>query len=578
MGIRRNYVQTLIFNSIFNSKLGLTLEPTFRNKAAICLFDHLLVIHAICFRIKGGDDLTKEIVKHVVAYYKSFDKTANVFILCEDGKKSCKPAVRELREQRVANEVVLYFKQHHEVISENIINTLCALGIKAIHVKGFDDSGSIHFKYAFAANEFHLEELQRTCREVESDTLIYAFIIHYRKYFPHTLVLTVSRDTDILAVAMAITSEMGNVLGNTVIGFDNPMLSYSKDFDRCIADFPLIGGPYGVQSLQDSTTTGAENRSEAEAAVRRDVWAALFDVVDCKPFTPHVDRFKASHLYVTKGWKEWIPFFVQLYTIGFRGTLFRKLLHRLVDENHLVASRKLVTTTPMDSLTVDMVLHYYLSCGQYNVRTEMCRRIGQGGENVDPFHPASLVWSATEYNPQTRRLLRRMAIMYSTGGLPHGAYGRYLNVNTNKSIIYMRLSKGPMTRPLTFAALLAGTDYNLSLFNFGIHQITDLLSNHNYITWAKSVVRTDDESVSMPLLLSWTKINPKDYACVPDYLTCIWRTSWFALETWLLRNPTPDHSYGFKVNEDKSSIQYLIDLTAASSTFQSATRKRAWNA
>ena len=377
MGISKQLVQVLVHHSIFDRGYGLIVKNAMDGKADVIIFDQMLIMYVTCYIPVAADtSLEEHIVDYTTRHYlrvKKQNAHANtLYVICEDGGQGTKPAVRDRRTDQVPTEALMYFKRNQVKISGLIMERLAAASMNVVHILGAAahgapitcrfDVNSSRAARAFSSGEgpssggagsgsgstcqfteesLALDKFQAGCSEIEADLLMFCYARHHAARYPEQLMLIATKDSDSIATAMTLASPGSeSFMGNLVIEFNNPLLSWRKDFDRCVTDFRIPFGEKGVGGKGSGSPPSyrCSNTRDSRNLVRALVRA--FDVIEeadlMRYFGAQVAQLKILFLDnedPDKVERRFTRFADTCFRSGCRGSVFRRVLMRYLDPN-----------------------------------------------------------------------------------------------------------------------------------------------------------------------------------------------------------------------------------------------------
>uniref|UniRef100_A0AB33V6U3 ORF54 n=1 Tax=Latid herpesvirus 1 TaxID=3096545 RepID=A0AB33V6U3_9VIRU len=611
MGIGKQFVQSLIFNSINSDDTGLIIQNEMLDKPHVIIFDHMLVMHSTCFIPLPGSErddgsLRQHILQHSIKYYtkyfKSHGASDTLFVLCEDGKQCVKPAVRDKRNEHVPTEALKFFKRNSGDLAKELLEFLRMEAIRTLHISGFNTHSGVSCNLSGPGGktvpDLKLQNFTSSCTEAESDTLMFAFAAHYRSLFPHHLIMIATKDSDVIPSALAITTELGGeILGNTVVEFKTTMLSFLKDFDRAMGDYKNVDRmtPEDTRRLTSYSRQIASGdfvlNERMTLSINPQLLYFALDTSTLEPFDNILQALEAKYFTDQSLVPKYARFITRCCAAGFRGAVFRRILMRMVDETPETEEKVLEF---MDSLgtpgvkPADCLKAFLGTTPSYCAVTRQVRpqQTFFGGEvreevdGSDAFMMCSRGVSGswhrqgggctyqvreTPMTPKAIRLTLALAGAYLAKKLPFGTYGRFVLANTTSGVKYIRFLATPRARAAVVGAVMAGSDYNLTIPQMGIAQLAALMGDPGFIEMCQKLPLTrDGEGVShMKRILAFTRIKTKwhDQKTVDDLFDCAWRTLCYTVDTWTMKSPAPSTEYGFVL--DGSVWRFAANLDPA---------------
>ncbi|QAB08539.1 ORF54 [Ictalurid herpesvirus 1] len=597
MGIKKKLVQSLLFNSISQNNFGLILQNNLFGKADAVIFDHMLVMHSMCFvPISPGMDAREHIITNTLNFYTRYSKTiatsSTLFILCEDGLQSVKPAVRDKRNEHVPTAALVYFKHHKAELAKALVEKMQMEGICTLFITGYNGR-SMSYQYMNGTGkrpavpaELAMDRFIADCKEVEADMMMYAMAAHYSRRYPGHLVVITTRDTDVVPSGLALLADKGpEYLGNTVIEFKTPMFNGLKDHDRAVSDFLHVSNPTNSHKLilnrfaQFTPQRFFKADGFGGGTIEGGLFNLLFDSTNISPFAALIDKFVQTTASLdAEELLGIIRFFIACLRAGFRGTIFRRIFMRYLDDD---PSTRETVTKFMGAM--DTAADKYALLGDFLSQTNSYianRTIKQ----LSPDYDWDIIDDADQsdglgnctlgqpYMVTTTSLSNRcikglvsLAKMYNDHKLPLDSYGSYIRMQTTHGHCYVRFAPVKASTAAVVACTLAGADYNLTIPKLGSVQIMNLLLNPDFIEMCEKTRFSVEEHgaefiwkmISMTKLRKKTPVDPG----LDEYIDCVWRTLCYTIQTWQLKTPVAGPDYGFTVRD--SMVYFVIDDPSA---------------
>ncbi|AVP72230.1 Allo54 [Silurid herpesvirus 1] len=581
MGIKKKLVQSLIFNSISQNRFGLIVQNKLVGKASALIFDHMLVMHSACYvpvqnQMGPEEHILHHALNHYTKYLKGVANSSTVFILCEDGFQSVKPAVRDKRSEQIPTEALVYFKNNKSALARTLVERLQMEGVCALFITGYNGT-SLNYRYLPGNGtrprlgaELHMESFIQECKEVEADLLMYAIAAQYNRYFPNHLIVITTRDTDVIPTGLALMREMGSeYLGNTVLEFKTPMFAGTKDYDRAVSDFLLVE----KVSLSNTMIFNRFARFTVDdfyqddglggGTISGDIFNLLLDTRTLSAFSDLLTRlYHTITSYEPEEVKKLIKFFIACLRAGFRGPVFRRILMRLLDEDLTTRDTVEKFMKELDSVAdrYELLSDFFTKTNSY-VAGKLIKYLSDDcdwdviddSDQTDALghfiHGQAYMVTTTGLSARCVKGLVALAKMYRDNKISLGSYGAYIGMQSTHGNCYIRLVPTPSSPAAMVACVLAGADYNLTIPKLGSVQIVNLLTEEGFLDLCTkhSFTLEEDGASFMWKMLSMTKLKrklPLDPR-LDEYVMCVWKTMCYTIHTWQLKAPKASIDYGF---------------------------------
>lgn len=580
MGIAKQLVQSIIFNSIKQNNYGLILQNEIVNKPDVIIFDHMLVMHSICYipAMEGTveEHVIKQAVKYYMKYYRQHGTASTIIVLCEDGKQCVKPAVREKRNDQEPTEALVFFKQNKKNVARKILEQLHQESVATIYLTGHSVHDAVsgqcfskrHVKKPLEV-EIQLKQFMATCKESESDTLMFAYAAHHRVLFAHHLIMIVTKDSDVIPSGLVLAAQNGGeFLGNLIVEFKTPMLSFLKDFDRAVSDFKWNIKPTAEEEKMLTKLVHYPDSAfikQCGMDLDKQLFYMALDTGSLEPFESQLLKLEAQYYANPEMIPSLVTFINYCCKRGFRGPIFRRILLRLVDDNPDTVKKvkDFMASINMGCDSCELLKAFLGSTSTY-VAIKTPRKIKQSElfsmecgtiepEWSDAFQTCGTkeMYRAQDEAMSLRAIRQTIALskLYLNKQIPFGTYGYFIKANNISGVKYVRFAPTDKTMGVIVAAILAGADYNMSVAQLGIAQLSTMMANSDYNAFCKQLTFSTQHNGPKIIqrLLEYTRINATwpDKKEIDSYYTCIWKTLCYTIDTWCLKAPTPSLEYGY---------------------------------
>ncbi|MGH0191113.1 UNVERIFIED_CONTAM: hypothetical protein FKN15_057232 [Acipenser sinensis] len=326
----------------------------------------------------------------------------------------------------------------------------------------------------------------------------------------------------------------------------------------------LWGDPYN--DLEGVLDYMLDLNPEKDADIRRQYW-------------DHWTEFLARHEISSAG--QMSTLVLRAEAFGLRGPTFRRALKRClktdIEEGFAFVNVFISFLTDPDTLVTDNT----------RMGKDLLSLFSFSWRDNDGFHEACEKLAAPKgYHYELLWATRKVCALYRNGKVKPGTYGSYLRtveqVRKDSRIAVSVSAASRAARGAVTALTMAGTDYSLPIYNFGINQIMKCFHDPNWSRFVESAIDFRPDGVrsrqplreSLCLLTEYMENNTNVTFDKKDprtnrLLAVSWRTLLFVLNGWAvnggfaeaLNNPEFDHeAHGFFVKPDSDNKRIVFNL------------------
>lgn len=550
-----------------NNKLGINIIQPEKHGSDVLFTDNTLHMHTACMVpfADGVDNdegdteqIANHIIKNVMRIYTSFATNCTMLILCDDGCKSFKPAVRDTRDLKPDNEVQKYYRANVTALTERLFGELEDKSIPFIHIRGRNNETNNKGAITVGAmnpddpdDMYHLGEFAQIMKSCESDQLMFELVCHLRKKGSSLVITIMSKDSDIVATAMALLELKGeDCLGNTYIGFMNTMFHKSEVAGHVhIKDFDLAVDNMGWNT---KLTLNDKNNLRSRPAFTIDddddipdaVWDWAYDCANASVvFADTFDKLHELMLRKTLSVKKLMTFIKLISMEGIRGPAFRRCME------WLTAAATIDTKPPHAVAMWNFFTDVVSGSGKTLVKQFVKDVYNAYATCTDKTDNWTI--NKKSHAAAVQRNIKR----YVDDEFEYGTYGKYLDMlSSSRYTIFMRLSRTEYTRRCVVLCGLAGTDYNVNMIKLSGSKIVSLLTDSTFAQICNETgleVNKPDWKLTARRLFNAANIGTTEPSTTrhPDiipYVHCVWQTLHYTMHTWALQFPEANEVYGYK--------------------------------
>lgn len=488
----------------------------------------------------SNGEMLQHIVENSMKYYTKYINKTNLMILCEDGARNFKPAVRTQRESLETTPFLNFYREHKPEVRTALIQRIAQMSTNVLFIRGkkFNDHQSkVSCFFTGDKNletQLKMELYTETSKQVEGDTLMYDAALYVRTVLPHALILLVSKDSDLIGIGLTVAETHGlEALGNTIIGFINPMMGLKRgplgvaetsDFDTSVGKFKWI--PRKTKECIVHLNDGDVLTNEGSNSL----WMKLYDCKNLKYFKDEIVQIEKLMLFNTYPPHTLSEVFRKLFRLGYRGPIFRKIIDRLVQEECGEALFEALQQLPEKSAVAHKWLRGYF---------QNCLKDGFDRK----FKPLAM--------SNIPSVLQCAKMYQACDTFEFGTYGDYLASLSNDTTRYFRMVtpefgsfKGPIV-----GMILSGTDYNMGLQKFGTLQFIAAISNPRFRKTCEDYLPNEENwENAIGEIASTVNIGTRATLSSSEkrtYAECVWRTLIYTYKTWTMSVPSPDETFGY---------------------------------
>nr|WIM37055.1 allo54 [Herpesvirus DDDp] len=555
MGIQKQTVQKILFQSLDTNKLGINIVPNDTDMHFdLTVTDNMLYTCTACMipiatanlaskslHQYTDEQLLNHIVKHVCRTYIAMATKCKILILCDDGCSTFKPAVRAMREKAKQTSAMSYLRENKIVVRNAIFDTLTDNSIPFVYMCGRHSEGAggeIIIGPQTTADNLQLQKFSQTLQSKESDTLMFEFVLFLRARAQYGGTIgIITKDTDIVPTAMTILHmRRADCLGATTLGFCNPIFTITgpiKDFDVAVDQYgwnSYLCPPY--RSPDDLTWTVSNS-----LVIPANIWDYMYDCANAKVVFDYGISTLLAMLTTRCQLRDFLATLHIFSKQGIRGPSFRRLVTWLtyMDDPVIIASTQAFFNETLCTGPEPQTLF------RQRYKTLLQKVIHANVED------AEFSLSQTHLNSIMKCIKR-----YAHNDFSFGMYGKYLRKLTReKHTVFVQVTHTPLTKCCIVLCGLAGTDYNLPLPKLGSEKISTLLYTPEFEEICADIFDSEPQNwkvVRRVLTAAKIDFHSKSSASKlhrDNYLECIWRTLHYCLQTWNLQFPEPTALFGF---------------------------------
>lgn len=486
MGLQRKAIHMMLANPSL-SPFDVIVEEIGGHDWA--LVDHLMMIHKLGqnLYVPDNEELSlRRMACRLAGLYINENIRAKCVVLVKDGCRASKPAVREMRNNRILPPHVTFFKTNLIKIENLMFEQFEVAGQKDRFYLFVNPSqqqrdhprspskvplleqepesrtfvgpgGYVVSSSAAADTTETLLKACASCQTIEADTSM----VELANALVGASVMICTGDSDVIAVSAA------SLRPGVMIRMNNYSYTPDRPMHTSVFADVLMGEPLREVPKPASTQSSS--------------WLPTFAVM-CDVTVAQVPwlhpRTRKNHdaLLQECGGKTFGRFLQRLHTAGVRGSLYVDALDGLFADGIEVAERRTLVSSerPRDALRELLrrkAVKRKKSCDREEERAE------EEDDDDDKRQGPALPRQGNDKN------VERLHLLYRQGQLPRGTHGRYLGLQKSGSYFYMMIKENVMRDPalrrrLLSFMVLCGTDYSVLPKGFGVQKLLNAVVTH----------------------------------------------------------------------------------------------------
>lgn len=560
---------------------------------------------------KSDDESVENIGEFYYRYYQKYFDAADVLVICVDGCKANKPAVREARDKRAVSKIEEFVKLHSAATDLAMLRRFgrvtfppscslsdappckvanldpwhtearCARGKHVFLVKGAQverKEGCAILAYVSSGPSDVLDSIDGALNDrgvnalCEADTFMFAAALAIKDERPDVSIAIESKDSDVLGT-LCMLKEPG-----IQVVWTNDQYRFVKDHDE------VFNHNLAYSRTDDSKAAIWDRRRLKNMRDKYASWMhVMLDASDLSDFPDLVTTWNDFQSLLHRLDISSRDFNEKCVENGLRGSLYRRLMARALrcrGDDRCETALESVLFADYKTSNKEFIQRLFTSMPGFGVGTDAVT--AESSTKADGFNllarathssEARLLYSGCDECDELKLARKRwaMAALYSANLIPPNTYGEYLALNRkgeggrlNVSLQCGSEEEAHKAQTAGVLAVIAGTDYNLTIPGLGEMALMRLWDSQWFLSACASSQKLErtllspkvDPIESVKAIVDAAKVKlKKDFE--DRHMTVSWKTFRFACDTWLLKNPTADESYGFVTRN--GALQFAID-------------------